>query len=86
MREAKNGGIHVHILASRKFRIESSAEFEQRCHAAVNDNVAARRMKYSRDNLQQRAFSRTVLTDDAEGFAALNLKADVSERREVVME
>ena len=43
-------------------------------------------MKYARDNLQQRAFARTVLTDDAERFAALNLKADIVERREVVME
>ena len=43
-------------------------------------------MKYARDNLQQRAFSGSVFTNDTEGFAALNFEADVIERREVVME
>ena len=56
-------------------------KFEQRCHAAVDGDVAVGRMQYARDNLQQRAFAGAVLADDAERLAALNLEADVIERR-----
>src|SRR5580700_10881619 len=56
-RQAENRGIHVDILASGEFRIESSAQFQQRCHAAPDDHFASSGMEYARDNLQQSAFA-----------------------------
>ena len=85
-REAQNRGVHVDVLASGEFRIEARAQFEQGCYAAANDDVALGGMKNARHDLQQCAFAGAVLADDAKRFAALNLEADIRQRREVMME
>ena len=81
--QAKNGAVEVDVVASGEFRVESRAQFEQRRDAPIHRDGSRTGMEYPGHHLEQRALARTILPDDAEGFAAPHLEGDIVQRPEV---
>ena len=77
---AEDGAVQEDVLATRQLVVEPRADLEQRAHAAVDLDGARRRLRDSREDLQERALARPVSADDADDLAALDLEGDVPER------
>src|SRR5208283_1027408 len=83
--EAEDGAVEVDVVASGEFGVESSAQFEQSRDAAIHGNDSGGGLEDPGYHLEQRALAGTVLADDAEGFAALNVEGDIVQRPEIPM-
>lgn len=70
------------VFAASEFGVESGAQFQQGGDAAVNLQAAGGGFADAADELQQGAFAGAVAADDADGFAALDVKANVVQRVE----
>ena len=60
--------------------MEAGAELDQRGDPAVDAHAAAGRLEDAGDELEQRRLARAVAADDAERFAAVDGKRNVSHR------
>src|SRR5580658_7204781 len=58
--------------------MKASADLQQGAHAPVNLEEAGCRACNTRENLEERRFSRAVAADDANHFPLLHLKRDIS--------
>ena len=65
--------------------LKPAPEFQQRRDAAVDRHRSRSGREDSGDHLQQGALAGAVFADDAEGFAALHLEADVVQRPEILV-
>ena len=84
--EPQNRGVEVDVSRPVNSGLKPAPSSSSAATRPRTSNVAVGGMKNAGDDLQQRAFAGAVLADDAEGLAALDLEADIVERREVVVE
>src|SRR5262249_22238307 len=70
------GSVHG-VLAAGQFMGENKAEFEQSRNPSINRNSALGGTCRTGDHLQDRAFSGTVLTDNAQRLTTIDAEADV---------
>src|SRR5829696_381459 len=80
---AKHRAVEIYVLPPGQLRVESGAHLEQRTNASPQTNLAYSRGGDSGKNLQQRALTRPVVTDDSKGLALPDLEADVAQRPEL---
>src|ERR1035437_439092 len=83
--EPENGTVEINVVAAAEFGVESGAQFEPGRHASVDTNRTGSGMKDAGDHLQQSAFAGAIFPHNAEGFAALDLEANVVQRPEILV-
>src|SRR5262249_12960611 len=81
-RHADDRTVEVDVLPARQLRVKSSPDLEQRADCAGDADLAARRHRDRRDDLEQRALAGAVGTDDAEHLAFMQLERNLLERCE----
>ena len=64
--------------------MKTRADFQQGANTTVGTDSAGSRTGYSGKEFQEGRFAGTVLTDDADDVALLDLEVDVAERPDVV--
>ena len=69
LRHTEDRAVHVNILAAGQLRVKARAHFKHGRDPAVIRNRSLRRRGNARKQLQQRGFSRAVMSDYAKGFA-----------------
>ncbi len=77
-----DGSAKEDVLATREFRIESTAELEQRRDSPVALDCSGRRRQHSRDHFEKRALSASVASDNAERLTAHDGEVERLEGRE----
>ena len=82
---AQDGAIEVDVLAAGQIRMKSGAHFQQTRHPAVDHGRPPRRLRDSRQNLQQRRFAGAVGADDPDRLSALDLEGHVPQRPDRVV-
>ncbi len=83
--EAQNGAVEVDVVAAAEFGVESGPSSSRAETRPWTSTRARGGVQDARHHLQQRTFAGAVLADNAEGFAALDLEADVVERPEILV-
>ncbi|MGB8265785.1 MAG: hypothetical protein WCE44_05660 [Candidatus Velthaea sp.] len=76
--------VEIYIVASRKLRIESAAEFEEGRYAPVDMYRAGRRCKHARDDGKKRALAAPIAPDDADRLTTFDPQIERRKRHEVV--
>ena len=80
--QPEHGAVHIDVLTPAELRIEARAQFQQRGDAPMGLDTAARRIQRAADHLQQRGFTATIATDDADRLAPLYFERNLLERPE----
>src|SRR5262245_21745337 len=70
--EAQNRCIEVNIFATRELWVESRAQFKERGDPAADFDSAGRGPDHARDHSQERAFTRAILSNNAETTPTLD--------------
>lgn len=70
------------VFAPGKFGMEARAQFQQGGDASVDLQCAGGGFADAADEFQQGAFARAVAANDTDGFAALDIEADIVEGME----
>ena len=83
--KSQNRRIQVYVLAAGEFGVESGAEFEESCHAAVNGDGPCAGLQNARADLEECALTATILADDAKRFAAVDLEREIPQRPIIVV-
>ena len=83
-RHAEDSAVHEDILPTRHLAMEAGANFKQRAYTAMGTDSAGRRAGDTGKELKQSGFACTVLADDADDVALLNLEVDIAERPDVL--
>jgi hypothetical protein len=83
--KTEQSGVDAGVLVSRKLRVESHSEIEDRGHVAPGLERSLRRGGRPGDDLQQRRFPRAVLADETETLAPLELERDPGQRPEITV-
>src|SRR5690606_18119966 len=76
--------VEKNILPTGKLRVKASTHFQQRRHASVDLKTASTRIRNARQDLQQRAFPRTIPTNDAYRLALPDLERNILQRPELL--
>ena len=84
LRHPHNGAIHVDILASGHFPVETRSHLQQGSDPAAGTDRTHRRTRHLGQELQQRALPRPVLADDAHDIPLLDLEVDVPEGPDIL--
>src|SRR5262249_52948549 len=71
---AQDCRVEVNILPPGQFRMKASAYLQERTHPAMNFCKSSSRLCYTREELQQGAFSCTVAAYDADNLTLFYLK------------
>lgn len=74
---AHDGTVHVDILTAGHLGVEAGADLKQGGNAATGLDAASGRGGDTGEELQQRGFAGTILADDANDVALLDLEVDV---------
>ncbi len=74
---AEQRGGKEDVLAAGVFRMESGTQFEQGTDAAGDRHRSGTGPNDAGNDLQQRGFAGTVLTDEAQGLAGHDIEGDV---------
>ena len=77
---AEDRAIQVDVLAPGEVGMKAGAHLEQRPDATDDANATGRRLRDSRENLEQRALAGAVSPDDAERRTRLHVERDVAQR------
>ncbi len=72
--QAQDRGIQIDVLAPGEFGIEAASQLQQCRHTPLHLDAALGRGQRAGDHLQERRFSRTVATDEADRLAAAHLQ------------
>ena len=81
---AEDSAVHEDILATGHFLMKTRADFQERAYTAVGTDSAGRRAGDTAQQFKKCRFAGTVLTDDADDIALLDLEVDIAERPDVV--
>ncbi len=76
--------VEIHVLAPRQLGMEARADLEQGAHAAANPSRALRRAGDPGEDLQERALSCPVASDDADCLTAADVERHVAQGPQVV--
>ena len=79
--EAEDGGIQGGVVPAAELGVKTSPELQDRGDVAARFQRAAARPGHAAQQLEQRALPRSVLADDPDRLAALDLERDVLQRR-----
>src|SRR4029077_16119397 len=74
---SQDAAVEVDVLTPRQIGMKSGRHFDQRAETSIDPHEARVRTNDARHDLEERAFTRTVGTDDADDFPTLELKAHV---------
>jgi hypothetical protein len=83
--QAQQLAIQVNVFASREFRVETRAQFQQRGDTSARHNPSRSGLQDAADDLQQRTLAASVRSHQRKHFAALHFEADVLESPEIGM-
>ena len=75
----------IDVLTARVGRVDPAAEFEQRRHAAVDEDPAGGWVERPGDDLEQRALAAAVHAHDAHTFAFADFERERAQRGERVL-
>ena len=81
---AHDGAVHVDVLATGHFGVESGAHFEEACDAALGADDAGGGGGYAAEQLEECALAGAIPADDAYDVALFHLEVDVFECPHVV--
>ena len=81
---AQDGAVHEDILTPRHLAMEACANFQERTNTTMGADSAGGGTGDAGEEFQEGRFAGTVLTDDADDVALLDLEVDVAERPDVV--
>ena len=76
---AEDGAVEEDVFAAAEFRVESSANLEQRGDAASDSYLAAGRLCDAAQNLQQGTLASSIATDNSNNLARLDIKRDIAQ-------
>ena len=82
-RHAKDSAVHEDILTPRHLPVEACADLKKGANTTVGTDSAGRGACDAAEELQQRTLAGTVLADDADHIALLDLEIDVAQRPDV---
>ena len=77
---AQDGAIKINVLATCELSMKSSAHFKKRPDPSVNFYSSGRRVSNSRKDLEKRALSGAVPTDNSNDFPVFDFERNVLER------
>ena len=80
--KAEHDAVDDDVLAAGDLGMKPCAQFDQRGDATVDAHDAVGGLEDSRDDFQQRRFSRSVPPDDAERFSAIDDEGNIGQRRD----
>ena len=83
-RHSEDRAIEEDILSPGQFRVESGANFKQAGNPAAQPHAPAIGLRDAAQDLQQGRLARPVTTDNAQHFAALDLKAHITQGPELL--
>src|SRR5258706_8190616 len=74
---AKNRSVEIDILPTRQFFVESGSHFQQGRNAPLNLDIPFSRVRNLRQDLEQRALSRSVFPNDADNFSLVDVERHI---------
>ena len=83
-RHAEDSAVHEDILPAGHLAMEACANFQEGTNTTVGTDSAGSRTGYSGKEFQEGRFAGTVLADDADDVALLDLEVDIAERPDVL--
>ncbi len=83
-RHPQDRTVEVDVLAPGELPVEARPHFEQRPHPAADPRLPFRGFGDAGKDLEERALSRAVASDDAEDFAAADFEGDVAQRPDYI--
>lgn len=83
--DAQDRGVQIDVIAARKFRIESGAQFEESRHPSADFHAARAGLQDAGADLQQRALAAAILPHQAERLAAAHFESDIAQGPVVLM-
>ena len=83
--QPEDRAVQVDVLPAGQLGVEPGAELEQRRHRAAVDDAALVRREDLGEAFEQRRLARSVLADDAERLALLDLEGHVLQRPELLV-
>ena len=81
---AQDSSVHEDILPSRHLAMEAGADFEQGAYASVGTDGTGGGACDAGEEFEEGGFTGTVLADDADDVALLDLEVDIAEGPDVV--
>src|SRR5882672_12246265 len=76
---AQNRAIKKNVFPSGEFRVKTSSDLEQTSNPAIQHSAACRGPGDTRENLQQRRFTRPITADNADDLSRSHLETDIFE-------
>ena len=83
--EPENRPVEINILQSCEFRIEAAAQLQQSADAPSHFYAAAAGLEGAADQLQERAFPRTIASNNPDSLSLEHLKAERLERPDFIL-
>ena len=80
---AEDGAVHEDIFPTRHLTMEACADFQQRTDTAMRTDSAGGRACDAAQQFKKCGFAGTVLADDADDVALLDLEVDIPQRPDV---
>ena len=80
--QADDGTCQVDVVAPAEFRVETSAQFQQRRYPPVDGHAAGIGLQRTDQDLQQRRLAAAIAADDSNSFARRDVEVDVVQRME----
>src|SRR5437016_623661 len=74
---SQNAAVEVDVLTPRQIGVKTGSHLDQGAETAIDPHEARVGTKDARQDLEERALTRTVGTNDAHDFAAAELKVNV---------
>lgn len=81
---AQDGAIHEDILPARHLRVKARTDFQEGTNTAMGTDSAGSRTGDAGEEFQEGRFASTVLADDADDIALLDIEGDIAERPDVL--
>ena len=82
---AEDRAVEIDVFAAGEFGVKAGADFEKRGDAAFHAGEAFGGFGDAAENFEQGRFARAVSADDADDFAALDIKRDVAKGPEIAL-
>lgn len=84
MRHAQDSAVEENILPTRHLAMETCTDLQQATYPTMRPNSARRGTRDATEKLEQGGLTRTVLTDDTDDVALLDVERDVTQCPDVV--
>lgn len=79
VRHPHDGGVEVNVFLASELRIETRAQFQERRDPPSDVDFTVAGRQGSADELQERGFSGTIATHDADGFSSRYREGNILE-------